>query len=193
MLNNLPKWDRIDHIQNLVDVLETRQDKKEIKNLLKDWLVAAYNTAIENSRYVNGRCIVLAGPQGCGKTTFLKTIASIGNSYSGHINTQDDKHIHDIITRKFIVNIDDQLDIRSDYNSLKKLIKLTDITNRTCSFVGTCHSFYLLMPNPENMDAILIDDTFIILRLKSIDLEALKAIDIDQLWAQAKEYSSYPF
>ena len=89
-VNTLPVWDGQDHIGALFATVKTdNPDFWEV--CLRKWLVAMV-TAWINPEVVNHTALILCGPQGCGKTSWLKRV--IPNAlnryiYAGKVNVRD--------------------------------------------------------------------------------------------------------
>ena len=92
------------------------------------------------------------------------------------------------LAEKFLVNIDDQLDLIKDLRYLKSMFTLDKVTNRKafdkynpnrariCSFVASV-----------NTEEFLTDDAnrrYLAFTINDINLDGLKSIDQSQLWAQ---------
>jgi predicted P-loop ATPase len=134
---------------------------------------------------------VLEGPQGCGKSSLLATLAGLGENFTDvPILGRDTKVVAETVSGKWVVEISELAGLRrSEVEDVKALISRTDDRARLayarfleshprrCVFVGT-----------TNAREYLADDTgnrrFVPVRVGTIDLEALKR-DRDQLFAEA--------
>jgi predicted P-loop ATPase len=131
--DSLPKHDGIDHIQKLADSIEI--DDAAVENIhLKDlwkpylekWLVGSVATVL--GKGTNQLCLILAGGQGVGKTTWLNKLCPKGLEdflVCSHINPSlTDNTTANYLAEKWFVNIDDQLEtiFGKDFNSMKAII-----------------------------------------------------------------------
>ena len=131
----LPLWDGFDYISQLantitVDSFGMDMDKYWPKYLRK-WLVAAAAQATIDDA-TNHTCLVLMGGQGKGKTTWLNALCPPELQhlrYTGHVRVMDKESLN-LLAEKFIVNIDDQLDLIKDLRYLKSMFTLDKVTNR---------------------------------------------------------------
>lgn len=192
------QWDGKDHIKALSDVI--RIDHEQLKTMwypyLRRWLVAVMAQALGHGS--NHLCLVLAGAQGKGKTTFLNFLCPTElKEYltCNHISPSlTDATTCNYLAEKFIVNIDDQLEVifGKDYNSMKAILTASFVNNRkafhrfspqrerVCSFVGSVN-------NPQFLTDIH-NRRYLVFWIDDIDLEGLKKIDISQVWAQARHF-----
>jgi hypothetical protein len=195
---NSAKWDKIDRVPNLYNILYINENDSLSKALIYKWFWQCLSMArneLENAYGADGM-LVLQGEQGIGKTTFVRTIAlkdefcGIGRS----LNFQD----KDTLRRcgsAWIVELGEiETTFKSDKEKLKAFI--TDETDlyrlpyarndthlaRRTSFIGTCNS-----------DEYLIDETgnrrFWTIPLEKINLEALSNFNVLQLWIQIDEHT----
>ena len=189
----LPEWDGLDHIAKLaetVDIDDMGLDlKKQWPEYLRRWLVAcAAQATIEKA--TNHTCLVLMGAQGKGKTTFLNALCPPELNhllYTGHINVTE-KDTMNLLAEKFIINIDDQLDIMGDLRKLKSMFTMEKVVNRKAyakfspsrpriaSFVASVNSTEFLTDDENRR--------YLVFSIKDIDLPGIKKIDRAQLFAQ---------
>lgn len=200
--DSLPKWDGVDHIAKLANTIEIEdlglQLKAKWPEYLKKWLVAAAAQATIDDA-TNHMCLVLMGPQGKGKTTFLNALCPPDLShllYTGHLNVTE-KDTYNLLAEKFIINIDDQLDIMGDLRKLKSMFTLDKIANRK--------AYAKFSPNRPrissfvasvNSNEFLTDDAnrrYLVFSIIDIDLPGIKKTNHAQLWAQIKYYLNAGF
>lgn len=162
------------------------------KKLFRLWFRAAYACGVYG--YPNELMIILQGKQGIGKTRFVKNLypthLDLSYYYSGSI--VDNKDTISRMTKKFFY-VDDEMEgmKKTDINFFKSLLSMDKVTvrevydrrdstmNRTASFLGSVNKEEFLK-DEENR-------RFPVLAIKSVDFKLLDEIDVEQLWAQAKE------
>lgn len=194
----LPKHDHIDYIGRLADTIEiTDLEAEDLKlkmlwrTYLEKWLVASVANCL--GRGTNHTCLILVGGQGSGKTTWLNKLCPSGMedfAVSGHINpSMTDNHTANLLSEKWLVNIDDQLEniFFKDFNAMKAIIttpfvtnrkafaKLTKTRARVCSFMGSVN-------NPQ-----FLTDTsnrrYLVFSTEKINFK--HDIPMHKVWAQA--------
>lgn len=121
---SLPVWDgETDYIQLLAETVETTDDDLW-HPFFKKWLVAAVGSVI-NDAVINHSAIVLSGPQGIGKTTWLVNLLPkelLQYYYSGTINPNN-KDTLGFIAENFLVFLDELENLnRNELGSIKELI-----------------------------------------------------------------------
>ncbi|MEQ9467909.1 MAG: VapE family protein [Ekhidna sp.] len=204
----LPKYDGKDHIQQLADSVVVSEDGVEDikvsdlwKPYLEKWLVGSVATAI--NRGTNHLCLILAGGQGIGKTTWLNKLCPKGMGeflVCSHINPSlTDTTTANYLAEKWFMNIDDQLEtiFGKDFNAMKAIITASDVTNRKtwhrftrkrpriCSFMGSVNNTQFLT-DTENR-------RYLVFQVQDIVLDA--KVNIDMVWSQALHLlnQKYPY
>ena len=183
-----------DYIQQLADTVEVVVGKELWYECLKKWLVAVVANVYDEHVCRNHTCLVLSGPQGTYKTTWLENLCpgSLRNyMYTGKIKTNDKDALTNI-AECFLINIDDQLHQinRKDENDLKNLITRNKINYRRPYDVYPTDYPHLasFMASVNGME-FLTDDTgsrrFLPFEITSIDMEAAENIQKDKLWREA--------
>ncbi len=185
----LPAWSGQDHIQELMDSVSTK-DKDYWELSFRKWLVALVATAMEDS-VVGHNLIVLQGPQGCGKSTWLRNLVPLelrDYYHEGGINPNNkDTLIH--LAENLLIQLDELESLTRDKEAeLKELITLTNVklrrpygrvTERLVRYASFCGSV--------NQDSVLNDPTgsrrFLIHAVTSIDFG--HTIDLTKLYSQA--------
>jgi len=203
------KWDKRDRFSDLASCIipnekyfESNQGgitQEEIdlfydysKELFGLWFRAAYACAVYG--LPNELMIILQGKQGIGKTRFVRHLyppfLDWSYYYAGSII--DNKDTISRLSKKFFY-VDDEMEgmKKTDINFFKSLLSQDKVTlrevyakrdttsNRTASFLGSV-----------NKDEFLKDEEnrrFPVLAISGVDFKILHEIDIQQLWAQAKE------
>lgn len=204
-LKSLPERQGFSAIRRLAGSLELAKAKEKIKlsdgrtisyelaceMLLRRWLIGCVACGLgKNPNHV---CLVLVGAQRKYKTTWLNRLCPSDlpdYRFTGHIEpTISTGETPNLLAEKFWLNIDDQLEviIRRDFNAMKSLITVDEITNRKpyapkaerrrriANIVASVNSTDFLT-DVENR------------RYLCIEVEMChvgKMPDIDQVWAEA--------
>lgn len=197
--DTLPKYDGKDHIQMLADSIEIDDASVEdirLKELwkpyLQKWLVGSAATVL--GKGTNQLCLILAGGQGLGKTTWLNRLCPKGFEdflVCSHINPSlTDNNTANYLAEKWFVNIDDQLEtiFGKDFNSMKAIITAPFVTNRktwhrfsrkrdrVCSFMGSVNNTQFLT-DTENR-------RYLVFKVSKIHFN--HQVEIEKVWAQAR-------
>lgn len=162
------------------------------KELFGLWFRSAYACAVYGTP--NELMIILQGKQGVGKTRFCKAIYPPGldTSYFYAGGVVDNKDTLSRLSKKFFY-VDDEMEgmKKTDINFFKSLLSQAQVTlrevygkrdttsNRTASFLGSVNKEEFLK-DEENR-------RFPVLAISSVNFKKLNDIDIQMLWAQAKE------
>ena len=203
------KWDNRDRFADLAECLIpnsshfedsgkefTKNDVEEFydygKNLFGLWFRASYACGVYG--HPNELMIILQGNQGIGKTRFVKHLyppfLDWSYYYTGSII--DNKDTISRLTKKFFY-VDDEMEgmKKTDINFFKSLLSQSKVTvrevygkrdttnDRTVSFLGSV-----------NKDEFLKDEEnrrFPVIAISGVEFNLLHQIDVQQLWAQAKE------
>lgn len=154
------KWDgkpRVDTL--LIDYLGA-EDTPLNRMIMRKWMAGAVGRAIDYDRTTDSGikmdyCIVLYGPQGCGKSTFIETLAV---KWRGAISlTSSPKEQSEIIHRSWIVELPELKGLKSsETDAVKDLLsRREDIYRpaygrtvvkqpRRCVFIGSTNNRYFL-------------------------------------------------
>ncbi|WP_314699151.1 VapE domain-containing protein [Prevotella jejuni] len=181
-------------IPHLASCVVVRNSDKWLQYLTK-WLVAVVANAMDDRECRNHTCLVLTGEQGKFKTTFLDLLCPPklhGYSYTGKIYPQE-KDTLTYIGQNLIVNIDDQLKAlnKRDENELKNLITCPMVKYRMPydKYVEE-HPHLASFVASVNGNDFLTDPTgsrrFLPFEVLSIEIERVKAISMDNVYAEAK-------
>lgn len=163
--------------------------------MFKKWVVSAVCCAL--GKRPNGVILVLISPnQGTFKTTWLNHLCPpllSDYNYCGYIEPNLwEINTAKALAEKFIINIDDQLDgiYHLDFNKLKNLVHTPYVYSRKA-----CRLDEKPLPRRANFVAsgnLYRGFTHYINRFRltfeidgSINMEAAKAIDMNQVWAEA--------
>lgn len=187
-------WDGVDRLPEVNEILGITGDPlSEI--LVKKWFLQgvamAYNRL--GSEFGADGMLVLNGPQGCGKTSFVRAVGMRPEFVKlGQYLDPRDKDTSRRCLSAWIVELGEvETTLRGDLERLKAFItaerdefrlpyaKADQIQPRRTALIATC-----------NTSQFLIDPTgsrrFWTVPVEHIDLDALSAFDWLQLWAQAK-------
>ncbi len=192
-------WDQKDHIETLcrtVDpVGEDGESSREMfKKYLTKWLVAAIANVIDKKVCRNHQCFILAGPQGAGKSTWIKKLCppELEPYYIEQGLDPDNKDSQLATTTNFIFNLDDYFAATTSkkINEFKGLITKNEVKVRMpygrypeerakiCSFVASSNEAQFLHDPTGNR-------RFVPFEVSDIHLNKLNDINIGQVWAQA--------
>lgn len=204
--DRLPKHDGIDHIQQLADSIEI--DDAAVENIhlkelwkpyLQKWLVGSVATVL--GKGTNQLCLILAGGQGVGKTTWLNRLCPNGLEdflVCSHINPSlTDNTTANYLAEKWFVNIDDQLEtiFGKDFNSMKAIITAPFVTNRktwhkfsrkrdrVCSFMGSVNNTQFLT-DTENR-------RYLVFKVRKVHFE--HKVEMVKVWSQALHLLEHGF
>ncbi|RME05554.1 MAG: hypothetical protein D6803_08655, partial [Anaerolineae bacterium] len=187
-LNGL-QYDGQDHIGRLAEFFDDEQGVFGI--WIRRWLIGAVAKAMMG---VQNRMLILDGPQGIGKSYFVRWLGSAlpNYYYEGPINP-DSKDDRLLLTRKWIWEVTElgATTRRADREALKGFLSLQEVTIRKpygrfpitkpalASFIGTVN----------NETGVLNDPTgsrrFMACTVTAIDWQYTKAVKVDDVWAQA--------
>lgn len=194
-LIDLAEWDRVDYLGQLVEILGIRDDDLLSQTLLYKWAVQCYQL-LHNQIGLNisaDGMLVLQGPQGCGKTSFVRQIGIRPDFVKlGQWLDPRDKDTMIRCTSAWIVELGEiETTLRSDLERLKAFItaesdeyrlpyaRAANKTARRTSLVGTCNS-----------ERFLIDPTgsrrFWTIPVDNIDLNRLMKFRALPFWRQIK-------
>ena len=180
------------YIDKLCDILVTKKEyDQNLKELLiRKWLFNTAYISYNQGELNTEGCLVLQGPQGCGKTTFIKCIIPQEFLKTGLDINPDDKDSLRKATKYWVVELG-ELDatMKADQAKLKAFI--TESVDeyrlpyaisskrypRTTSLFGTV-----------NKEDFLKDETgsrrFWIIPVENVKIDELRELDIEQLWGE---------
>lgn len=197
--DGLPKHtEEADYIAELASLVSTPRPELFTEHLRK-WLVATYacayyDGASQQNRNRNEFFLVLAGKQGVGKTTFLRSLVPGElSSYRLEKCVKDTKDSEQLLAQSFLLQ-DDELTThtKNEENSLKKLLSDAEYTfrppygkhpetfPRRVSFCGSTNATEFLKDTTGSRRFLVHEVT------ERIDFEAVRHFGIDKVWAQAR-------
>ena len=164
------------------------------RKYLEKWLVGAVANAFELKRCANQICLIISGPQGTFKSTWIRNLCPDGLSdyYIEGSLDPDNKDSLLATATNFIFNLDDYFAgiTNKKINEFKGLITKNTVKVRRayaryveelpkiCSFIAS-----------SNEDQFLHDQTgnrrFVAFEITRIDIEKAMAISMDAVWSQA--------
>lgn len=189
-LNNLPVWDKHDHIADLADTVKTDDDKYWCW-CLKKWIVALVGS-LANEDTVNQTAIIFCGTQGIGKSTWFRRLLppELKKYYSSGFLDPKDKETLVQLSELCLFNMDEVENLKpKNVEAIKELITkssmylrrayttLSENYPRRCSFCGTANGTEILHDITGNR-------RFLCQNVLSIDYQ-LNGINLYQLYAQA--------
>lgn len=193
------KWDYTDRIEPLFDILHLSAEDNLSRTLVSKWLFQCWAMAQNELKdgYGADGLLVLQGPQGIGKTSFVRKLGVRPElvKLGQYIDTHD-KDTTRRCTSAWIVELGElETTLRSDLERLKAFItaerdeyrlpygRADQIQARRTSLIATC-----------NTERFLIDPTgsrrFWTVPVEKIDLDRLAEFDALQLWAEVKELAA---
>ncbi|WP_405377517.1 VapE domain-containing protein [Nonlabens sp. Asnod3-A02] len=194
-IENLPPWDKQDHIAKLCSYLET-EDNNEFLIQFRKWLVRAIRCVLENG-YFNKNCFVLvSGEESTGKTSFCKFL--IPPAMKDYSTDTIDSSKDGIITQSSNwMTLLDEIDLMplKDLKFMKSAISRTTVTirppyghrvisvPRISSYLATTNSYSFLNTDIGNIRWICFEIMGI------IDFSYSNDIDIEKVWSQALHLS----
>ena len=185
-------------IKQVADCLITNNFDENLKyKLLEKWLLNTANI-VYNRGYSNTEgCLVLQGPQGCGKTSFIKAIIPPKFLKTGlDLNPSETDSIRKCI-KYWVVELG-ELDstMKSDQAKLKAFItesideyripySISPVRyNRTTSFFGTVNKSNFLKDETG-------DRRYWVIPIEEVNLNRLRKININQLWGEVMSLLPY--
>ena len=191
-LNNLPAWDGQNHVAKLFSRLPGLSTEQHA--FLAIWLRSAVAHWLQLDMLHGNEVVpVLIGPQGCGKTTFLRRLLPqhLRQYYLDHLNLSNKFDKEMALTNNLLVNLDELEAIRpSQQSMLKQTISKSKVNGRPifgraqedrlryASFVATTN-------NPHPLSDATGSRRFICLTTpKGLWIDNTGDIDYEQLYAQ---------
>lgn len=193
------KWDYTERVVPLFEILHLPTEDNLSRTLVSKWLFQCWAMAqneLKNGYGADG-LLVLQGPQGIGKTSFVRKLGVRPElvKLGQYIDTHD-KDTTRRCTSAWIVELGElETTLRSDLERLKAFItaerdeyrlpygRADQIQARRTSLIATC-----------NTERFLIDPTgsrrFWTVPVEKIDLDRLAEFDALQLWAEVKDLAA---
>ncbi|MFA7327812.1 MAG: VapE domain-containing protein [Candidatus Kapaibacterium sp.] len=190
--NNLPKWDKSDHIGKVIALVTPKKGQEErLNTLFTKWIVAVVASAIEVKE--NHTAMIFAGDQGIGKTSFFANLVpkELKPYYKEEQIDPTNKDHKIMITNSFILNLDELDGItRGESHKLKQFMTSSNhdirkpygrysvMLKRRASFCGSVNRLNFLNDATGSR-------RFFVVEAENIDY--LSVINHNQLYAQALE------
>ena len=190
---DLPTRQGTKAIQALASSVEVA-DSSRFGTLLTKWLVAVVANALNDEGCQNHLCLVLVGPQGVGKTTWLNNLmppSLRSYLYTGQLAFES-KETLALLADSLLINLDDQLRNanRRNADTLKMLISLPKVELRR-AYAARASRYPRLASfmGSANIGDFLNDPTgarrFLTFEAKDIYLDVALGVEIDEVWAEA--------
>jgi predicted P-loop ATPase len=172
-----------------------RKEHSEIFALgLKKWMVGAVANVFIPDKCANHFCIIIAGPQGTFKSSWIRNLCPPGlsNYYIEGSLDPDNKDSMLATATNFIFNLDDYFAgiTARKINEFKGLLtkntikvrrpyaRYTEEMPKICSFIASSNEAQFLHDPTGNR-------RFLPFEVKKIDIQKAKTINVDAMWAQA--------
>lgn len=166
------------------------EDNKLNRIIGRKWLISGIARALNPGCKIEG-CLVLTGQQGCGKSTFFKTICPNPDwFYDGTVNLSNDQLIANTYSGKFIIEFSELASLKKENIETVKshLTKCEDSFVQKYKVLQTTLKRQVIFGGSTNQREILTDLTgnrrFWILECNVINNNLLQDIKND-LWAEA--------
>ena len=195
------KWDGQDHIAELFAAFrldpEQEQDPQFLQLLLRRWLIGCVVMAYNDGREAAQGLLIIKGPQGRSKSRFLsKIVPDYRWVQDGSILDPADKDSKLDNLRYWIAELGEfGATLRRDKLEILKAF----ITRRTDTIRRPYARASRQEPRRTTFFGTINDDTFLkditgdrrywVIAVTHVDLDVVKALDIDQLWAQIVHYA----
>lgn len=194
-LKDLGEATGTEHIEKLAATV-TVPNPEEWYLSLKRWLVASVANSLTDRGCQNHTCIVLTGPMGTFKTSWLANLCPPLLRPDGIMTGKIDLNLSNkdtflLLGTKFIVNLDDQLRnlMKKDSETMKTLITHPEISIRRpfSKFSETLSRIanFLASINGEEFLAENENRRFLPFRVQAIDLQTAQEIDLNRVWHEA--------
>jgi len=191
-LNGLPAWDGQNHVARLFGRLPGVSSEQ--LSFLSIWLRSTVAHWLQMDTLHGNECVpTLIGPQGCGKTTFLRRLLPqhLRQYYLDHMNLSNKFDKEMALTNNLLVNLDELEAIRpSQHAALKQTLSKSKVNGRPiygcaqedrprfASFVATTN-------NPHPLTDATGSRRYICIQIpQGQDIDNVGEIDYEQLYAQ---------
>lgn len=190
-LDRLPVWDGKDRIRALASTLPTSNGAWP--DLFYRWFLSMVaHWSRRDHLHANSTLPLLAGPQGCGKSTWCRNLLppSLRMYYTDSIDFGNKRDAELLLSRFALINMDEFDSVSAGYQSFLKHILQKPVVNarqpykrsvqpshRYASFIATCNNFDLLTDPTGSRRFLCIEI--------ADRIDNTRPIDYDQLYAQA--------
>lgn len=187
------KWDGISRLEFLFQTYLGAEDNAYVRALSKMSFVAAI-TRIFSPGTKFDTAVVFVGPQGLGKTTFIRTMAKFPEWYTDNIQTLDRSAIENI-QGTWLVELGELSALKkNEVEEIKSFMsrqvdrarlsygKYAVSLPRTCIFFGTTNTYSFLKDSTGERRFYPVD-VGVVPPLKSVIYDLPN--EVDQLWAEA--------
>ncbi|MBQ6267134.1 MAG: PriCT-2 domain-containing protein [Oscillospiraceae bacterium] len=188
-------WDGRSRVQDLIAAMNLPEDDTLSPVLVRKWLRQAISLAMFNDYrrpFGADGVLVLCGPQGCGKTTFARTLGINPQLFKGGLCIDPrDKDTLLKATSCFVGEIGElETTMKRDIPALKSFLtaesdeirrpygRTTEKTTRRSSFIATCNSSDFLLDQTGNRRFWTVPCS------ERFNLAALDEMNVVQLWAE---------
>ena len=191
-LNGLPAWDGQNHVASLFCRLPGVSSEQ--LSFLSVWLRSAVAHWLQMDTLHGNECVpTLIGPQGCGKTTFLRRMLPqhLRQYYLDHLNLSNKFDKEMALTNNLLVNLDELEAIRpSQHAALKQTLSKSKVNGRPiygCSQEDRPRfaSFVATTNNPHPLTDATGSRRYICIQIPHGQyIDNVGEIDYEQLYAQ---------
>lgn len=185
-------------VELATDPLSKLERSKMFRKFMEKWLIGAVANVFVEERCANQLCLIIAGPQGAFKSTWIKNLCppALEPYYVEGALDPDNKDSMLATATNFIYNLDDYFAgiTSKKINEFKGLLTKNKIKVRRsyaryaeelpkiCSFIASSNEAQFLHDPTGNR-------RFIPFEVERIDIKKAQSFNIDQVWAQA--YSKF--
>ena len=131
-LNGLPKWDGKNHVAQMFSRLPGLSTEQH--SFLAIWIRSVVAHWLQMDTLHGNECVpTLIGPQGCGKTTFVRRLLphQLRQYYLDHLNLSNKFDKEMALTNNLLVNLDELDAIRpSQHAALKQTLSKSKVNGR---------------------------------------------------------------
>ena len=191
-LNGLPAWNGQNHVASLFSRLPGVSSEQ--LSFLSVWLRSAVAHWLQMDTLHGNECVpTLIGPQGCGKTTFLRRMLPqhLRQYYLDHLNLSNKFDKEMALTNNLLVNLDELEAIRpSQHAALKQTLSKSKVNGRPiygCAQEDRLRfaSFVATTNNPHPLTDATGSRRYICIHIPQGQyIDNVGEIDYEQLYAQ---------
>lgn len=190
-LENLPKWDEKDHLENLISYIDG--DKDNLRIFLKKFMLGSIARVYKEG--TRNFTLVIVGNELIGKSYFAKWLCPIERLFIETPIKSNDKDTRIRVCSYWLWELGELAGTLSvvERNALKHILTMTHVTDRlsygkrdiykpaTVSFIGTENGLV------EFLSSFDLNTRFAIVNVEKFDRAYSKKIDINKLWSQIFE------